>query len=306
MRPQARRIFATLGLAALVAGCGGDESVEPEIEGPRRIIALAPSVAEAMHVLGLDDRVVGVGEYVTWPPELAAKRRLGGLFNPDFEGIVALQPDLAVLLTSEESLRGRLESIGIEVLTVPSDTLGDVELAIETIGERCGVEERAREVLREWRMALRPDPVTEPLRVVLVVGREPKRLGDMVVAGPDTFFDQLLGRLGAINVFYDVSSRYPQVGVEEVIRRRPDVVLELQPLEVPDTRRAALLADWSALDALDEAAGPCVQLVGGEHVLVPGPRLPRVYEQLRAALQACVPVAAPSAEPGAAAASESA
>lgn len=281
--------LVSLALAAALGGCGGDATEDPAADAPQRIIALAPSVAEAMHVLGLDDRVVGVGDYVTWPPELASKRRLGGLFNPDFEGIVALEPDLAILLTSEESLRGRLESIGVEVLTVPSDTLGDVELAVETIGERCGVEERAREVLREWRLALQPDPVSGAPRVVLVVGREPKRLGDMVVAGPDTFFDQLLGRLGAINVFYDVSSRYPQVGVEEVVRRRPDVVLELQPLVVPDSRRAALLEDWSALDALDEAPGPCVQIVDGEHVLVPGPRLPRIYDQLRAALQACVP-----------------
>jgi iron complex transport system substrate-binding protein len=290
MRPLPRSILSTFAVAAGLLGCGGD-GAKPRsaADAPRRIIALAPSVAEAMHVLGLDDRVVGVGDYVTWPPELAAKRRLGGLFNPDFEGIVALEPDLAILLTSEESLRGRLESIGVEVLTVPSDTLGDIELAIERIAERCAVEERAAQVLREWRVALQPDPVARSLRVVLVVGREPKRLGDMVVAGPDTFFDQLLGRLGAINVFYDVSSRYPQVGIEEVVRRRPDVVLELQPLAVPDTRTAALLADWAALDALADAAGPCVQIVAGEHVLVPGPRLPRIYDELRAALQACVP-----------------
>lgn len=289
MRPLARSILSTFAVAAGLLGCGGDGAPRSAADAPRRIIALAPSVAEAMHVLGLDDRVVGVGDYVTWPPELAAKRRLGGLFNPDFEGIVALEPDLAILLTSEESLRGRLESIGVEVLTVPSDTLGDIELAIEMIAERCAVEERAAQVLREWRVALQPDPVARSLRVVLVVGREPKRLGDMVVAGPDTFFDQLLGRLGAINVFYDVSSRYPQVGIEEVVRRRPDVVLELQPLVVPDTRTAALLADWAALDALADAAGPCVQIVAGEHVLVPGPRLPRIYDELRAALQACVP-----------------
>jgi cobalamin transport system substrate-binding protein len=285
-----RGTLAFVAVAAVLSGCRGADAPRSVDEGPRRIIALAPSVVESLHVLGLGDRVVGVGDYVTWPPELAAKRRLGGLFNPDFEGIVALEPDLAILLTSEESLRGRLESIGIEVLTVPSDTLGDVELAIETIAKRCGVEERAAEVLRDWRLALQPDPVARSLRVVLVVGREPKRMGDMVVAGPDTFFDQLLGRLGAINIFYDVSSRYPQVGVEEVIRRRPDVVLELQPLVVPDTRRDALLADWASLDAMDDAPGPCVQIVDGEHVLVPGPRLPRIFGQLRAALQACLPV----------------
>jgi ABC-type hemin transport system substrate-binding protein len=56
--------------------CGGGGSDPPSDGSPQRIIALAPSVAEALHVLGLDDRVVGVGDYVTWPPELSATRRL--------------------------------------------------------------------------------------------------------------------------------------------------------------------------------------------------------------------------------------
>jgi iron complex transport system substrate-binding protein len=277
----------------LLLGCGGSSPAARSSDDPaERIIALAPSVAEAMHVLGLSDRVVGVGDYVAWPPELAAKPRLGGLFNPDFESIVALAPDLAVLLESEESLRGRLEAIGVEVLTVPSDTLGDVEIAVETIAARCGVAERADEVLRQWRRELVPDPVGSLLRVVVVVGREPRRLGDMVVAGPGTFFDQLVSRLGAVNAFYDVETRYPQVGIEEILRREPEVVLEVQPLTVPKFRELALVGDWSELGSLGEVAAPCVQVVEGSHVLIPGPRLPRVYAQLRVALEACIAVGA--------------
>jgi len=274
---------------ALVAGCRPGLPEDAELAapvGPRRIIALAPSVAEVVSVLGLSDRVVGVGDYVTWPPELAAKKRLGGLFNADFESIVALRPDLAILLESEESLRSRLEDVGVEVLTVPSDSLSDIEFAVGAIADRCGVKERGEEVLRQWRLDLAPKPLPVSLRVALVVGREPRRLGDMVVAGPSTFFDQLLRRLGASNAFGDVGTLYPQVGIEEILRRRPDVVVEIQPLTVPQSREAALEKDWAGLADL-AGGGPCVAIVDGPHVLVPGPRLPQVYGELRAALEAC-------------------
>jgi cobalamin transport system substrate-binding protein len=254
--------------------------------GPQRIIALAPSAAEVVYVLGLSDRVVGVGDYVTWPPELAAKKKLGGLFNADFESIVALRPDLAILLESEESLRGRLENVGVEVLTVPSDSLSDIEFAVGAIAERCGVKEKGEAVLRQWRLDLAPDPLPVSLQVAMVVGREPRRLGDMVVAGPGTFFDQLLRRLGGSNAFADVATLYPQVGIEEILRRRPDVVVEIQPLTVPESRVAALEEDWAGLADV-AGGGPCVTIVDGPHMLVPGPRLPQVYAELRAALAAC-------------------
>lgn len=288
MRSVNPSLAALVAVLALALACGGSQPAEREVETPQRIIALAPSAAEILHVLGLSDRVVGVGDYVTWPPELTRKKRLGGLFNPDFESIVALRPDLAILLASEESLSGRLEDVGIEVLVVPSETLGDIEMAVESIAARCGVEQRGDEFLRQWRLRLQPDPLDEPLRVALVVGREPQRLGDMVVAGPGTFFDQLLSRLGASNAFYDSETRYPQVGLEEIIRRRPDAVLEVQPLEIPQSRVEALLRDWSQLGAMT-AEAPCVEIVAGQHVLVPGPRLPQVLSQLREALAVCVP-----------------
>jgi len=286
MKRTALHLLAPIALLALGAACGGSAPDEASIETPQKIIALAPSAAEVLHVLGLSERVVGVGDYVKWPPELAAKKRLGGLFNPDFESIVALAPDLAVLLASEEALRSQLEAIGVEVLVIPSETLGDVELAVQTIAERCGVTEKGHEVLRQWRLDLRPDPLGESMRVALVVGREPRRLGDMVVAGPGTFFDQLLSRLGVGNAFYDAEALYPQVGLEEILRRRPDVVLEIQPLAVPKTREDALRRDWLELDSLTDGV-PCVEFVAGDHVLVPGPRLPQVLAQLREALQRC-------------------
>ncbi len=290
--PKLRAILL-LSTALLFAACGGGdggdggESVDAS-SAPQRILAMAPSAAEVLHVLDLDDRVVGVGDYVNWPPALAAKPRLGGLFNPDFERIVTLQPELAVLLESEASLAERLEAVGVEVLMVPSDTLGDVEIAIGRIAEAAGVSERGEAFLRQWRQDLAPEVLDESLSVALVIGREPQKLGDLLIAGSGTFYHQLLAKVGGRNVFHDAGTPYPQVGVEEILVRDPDVVVEIQPLEVLEHREEALRQDWAEFDRLAGREPRCVQVVDGEKVMVPGPRLPEVMLELREALARCV------------------
>lgn len=286
-----RGLGPALLAAVLTVGCGDDA---PESAAtPQRVLALAPAVAEICWELGLGNRVVGVGDYVHWPPAWADKPRLGGLFNPQLERIAALEPDLAILLPSEAPLAERLDALDIPVLTVPIETLGDVEHAIREIARATQVPAAGLALVTRWRRGLEPQPLPETLRVVLVVGREPGRLGEIVVAGRETFFDQLARRLGAVNVFADAPTRYPQVSAEDIVLRRPDAIVELQPLEVPQTRVDALVRDWEALATVPAVERGCLPVVDGEHVLIPGPRLPRLYAQLHAALAACL--AAPAA-----------
>ncbi|MEZ5330754.1 MAG: helical backbone metal receptor [Thermoanaerobaculia bacterium] len=286
---SARRGLASalLFAAALAAGCGAEPHAPPS---PQRILALAPTAAEICYELGLGDRVVGVGDYVRWPPAWDGKPRLGGLFNPQLERIAALRPDLAILLPSEAPLAEKLAALEVPTLTIPSETLGDVEEAIRLIAKGTGVPEAGLALVNRWRGGLLPHPLPRPLRVALVVGREPGRLGEIVVAGRETFFAQLARRLGTVNVFEDAPTRYPQVSAEDIVLRRPDAIVELQPLEVPETRVAALQRDWLALAPVPAVAHGCLPVVDGEHVLIPGPRLPLLYDQLRVALESCVAV----------------
>ena len=233
MRAFRQRWVAVLvvGLASGSWACGErDGEVEIRrgaVDSPERIIAIAPSVTEMLFVLGLGDRVVGVGDYAQWPPEVHTKPRLGGLFDARLEVIASLQPDLAVLLPSEERLKVNLEKMGIEVLSVRSDTLLDVEEMAVRVGERCGVAPAASEFVERFRRDLAPRQRGESTTVLLSVTRQPGRLSDILVAGPDTFLSELLERLGAQNVMADTSLSYPQVGLEEIILRSPQVVIEL-------------------------------------------------------------------------------
>jgi iron complex transport system substrate-binding protein len=251
----------------------------------RRIIALTPSLVETLFALGLGDRVVGVGDYSRWPPEVARKPRLGGLFNPNLERVVTLKPDLAVLLPSERDLGAKLRPLGVDLLVVPDESLADVERSFQTIADRCGVPQAGRRLTAEWRAGLALPPLPgPPLKVIVSVGRQAGRLGELTAAGPGTFLDELLHRLGAVNAFADAPTLYPQVGMEEVVARKPDVVLELRTDALTPAQTAAIVHDWQALPEIPAVRNGRVEVIAGDHVLIPGPRLPRFYREMREAL----------------------
>ncbi|HEV7515663.1 MAG TPA: hypothetical protein VGR07_05120, partial [Thermoanaerobaculia bacterium] len=110
------------------------------------------------------------------------------------------------------------------------------------------------------------------------------RLTDLLVAGPGTFYDELLTRLGARNAFADAPVRYPQVALEEVLTRAPDVILEIrEDLPTPEVARQ-LTTDWWGLPQLQAASRARVVVLAGDYVVVPGPRLPRLYREMGAIL----------------------
>jgi len=285
---SASKRLAPLLVGLLLLSACGDRGVDLGVtigRTPQRIIALTPSLTETLFALGLGDRVVGVGDYTTWPAEAVRKPRLGGLFNPNLERIVSLHPDLAVLLPSEKDLGGKLRPLGVDVLIVPDETLAEVESSFYTIAAHCNVQEAGKRFAAEWRAGLSlPKIPGPPLKVLISIGRASGRLGEISVAGRGTFLDELLVRLGGVNAFADSPTRYPQISVEEVVARKPDVVLELRTDPQTPEQAAALVRDWQALPEVPAVRNRAVEVLAGSHVLIPGPRLPRFYREMREAL----------------------
>jgi len=288
---RARRALAalvpSLVVAAVAAAPGAAAApAMPADASPRRIVSLAPSLTETLFALGLGGRVVGVDDYSVWPAAAAAKARIGGLFNPNLEKIVSLRPDLAVLLPSEHDVAAKLRGLGVASLIVPVETLADVERSFLAIARRCGVAPAGERLAAAWRAELAPQPVPGGLEVMLSVGRQPGRLTGILAAARGTFLDELLARLGGVNVFASAATRYPQVGLEEVVARAPQVILELRSDPAPPALAAALVRDWCQLPTVPAVRDGRIQVIAGDYVLVPGPRLPLLYRAMRGALLA--------------------
>jgi iron complex transport system substrate-binding protein len=279
-----RGCSAALLLLAL-AGCNRTPGLPPSGDA-RRIITLAPSLTETVFALGLGSRVVGVDSFSAWPAAVAALPRLGGLIDPNLERVVTLRPDLALLLPSEQVAAAKFASLGIATLIVPTETLDDVERSFTMIARRCGMPEAGTRLAARWRAELAPQPVPGKPRVLLSISREPHRLAGLLVAGNGTFYDELLARLGGVNVFHDAVGRYPQVGMEDVLARAPEVILELQSEPANRAVTVSLVGDWKTLATLPAVKDNRIEVIGGDFVTVPGPRLPILYRRMREALLA--------------------
>ena len=183
-------LLAILGAVALGAPAAAD--------GHPRVVSLAPALTAILLELGAEELLVGVDDRsLRMLPAVEGQPRVGGLFNPSLEAIVALEPDLVVLVPGAEqrSLQERLEALDIEVLALPNTSLSELLACIETLGERVGRLERARARVAEIREAFRraeaESIVASRPRTVLVLQRDP-----LFVVGGGSFIDRMLFAAG--------------------------------------------------------------------------------------------------------------
>jgi ABC-type Fe3+-hydroxamate transport system substrate-binding protein len=243
---------------------------------PRRIVSLVPSITEILFALGVGDAVAGCTIFCTQPPDgVASKVRVGGEKNPKLELIRELGADL-VIANVEENLREHVEALrgwGIPVHVVYPRTVLEGIALVRELGEVVGAPARgaaladalaARHAATRARLADRP-----PVRVFCPIWRKPY----MTLNG-DTYVHDMLATCGGVNVFADAATRYPQVTLEEVAARTPEVLL------LPDEPyhfRSPHAEDFAPYPALSRAR---VRFVDGKLLSWYGPRIGEALETL--------------------------
>lgn len=265
------------GLAAL--GCGSEPAPPPAAAPePERIVVMAPSAAEILHALGLLDRVVGVGDFVQWPPELAGLPRLGAYDTPSQEQVLALRTDLLLVTGSKagQASYQRLRDLGVEVMELETSTYESVLASLRQVGERLGRAERAGEVEREIRSRMdgirrRAAGAPRP-RVLFVVGQNP-----LYVAGPGSHVDEMIRTAGGVNVASDALSPYQLVSLEAMLDRQPEVIIDISDNR-PGAGHGRQLGTWARWTFLPAVQQRRVYLVDPVRLSIPGPRLPEMTE----------------------------
>jgi iron complex transport system substrate-binding protein len=293
-----RRRHAVVLIAVLVAlgGCAADGDVWTAKAGargsaspPQRIVSLAPSLTETLFALGLGKSVVGVTRYCANPPEVQSLPQVGGFLDPNFEAIVSLEPDLVVLIPSSEATEDRLESLGVFVLTIDQHDVGSLLQSISILAEVCGVPDKGanlREQIGRQLAAISAKVESAPRRrAVVVVGHD---IGGGAVrsvwaAGPDTFYDGVLEIAGGVNAVTESVVRYPELSREGLAALDPDVVLDVIA-GVEDRDLAGIRSGWRELVELRAVRDGRVEILEGDVMVVPGPRLPQLVENVARAL----------------------
>jgi len=239
---------------------------------PERIVSLAPSLTEVLFFLGLGDRVAGVTRFSSYPPEAARKPKVGSYINLNIEKIISLNPDLVIGTVdgNASSTVGMLEEAGLRVFIVDPRNVGQVIETVHKLGRICGVNEKAETLSRM--LQTRVDHILEktgmrekPL-VFLQINLRP-----IITVNRHTYHHDLIRLAGGVNMTRNEFLNYPRIGLEEVIRRKPEVIL-ISSMERGGTFEKAR-TEWMKWTSIPAVRQNRVHLIDSDLIDRPSPRI---------------------------------
>lgn len=212
-----------------------------------RVVSLAPSMTEIVMELQATDLLVGVLDGVDRPTALEALPSVGRYGQLNMEQLVSLKPDLLLLWPDSvaPAQRAQLQRLGIEIFTGEPRNLDQLLEQIEAIAVRLDRVEQGRAYVAERRQRLselrQQYHREQPLRVFYQVWNSP-----LYTLGGGQIISDALAVCGARNVFADLDQPAPQVSVESVLQRDPQVILAGDDSQ---------LEEWKAWPGLSAVAG---------------------------------------------------
>ena len=239
---------------------------------PRRIVSVLPSTTEVVCVLGLCDRLVGVDDYSDFPAQVSKLPKVGGLYNPNIEAMVALKPDL-VLVSKYGKLTDSLEAAGITVLAVNPESYEEVFTKTLTLGKVLNREAQAKNMVIQMRRDIARVEILTKNAV-----RKPTAYYEIdptpYTVGPNSFIGVLLGKAGAVNIIPASLGDFPKISPELVVQGNPQLILGL------DAATARARPGWSGIAAV--RTGRVIKIPSDLETLLgrPGPRLPQALAGL--------------------------
>ncbi|QXH52111.1 cobalamin-binding protein [Pseudomonas fakonensis] len=246
-----------------------------------RVVSLAPSMTEIVLELDASDLLVGLLDGGERPVQLQGLPSVGRHGQLDMERLLSLKPDLLLLWPGSiaPAQRDQLRRLGIATFTAEPGNLDQLIEQIDAIAQRLGREEQGlrytaglRQRIGELRARYRR---ATPLRVFYQVWDKP-----LYTLGGQQVVSDALRVCGARNVFDDQALPAPQVSVESVLLRDPQVILAGDP---------AQLAAWRRWPKLSAVTGNALLVVPDKGLERPSGQMIEATARLCALLDATVP-----------------
>lgn len=219
--------LATLSTAQADIVVKDDTGQEVRLKAPaKRIVALAPHIAESLFAAGAGDKLVGTVDYSDYPPEAKKVARVGGYSRVDLEAVAALKPDLVLAWESGNNMPqiGKLKALGLTVHVSQPNKMENVADQLVRMGQLAGTEAAANAAAERFRKrleGLRAANANKPkVRVFYQIWKSPL----MTVGGPQIISDAIL-LCGGDNVFGHLKQMAPTVSVEAVLEADPEAIV---------------------------------------------------------------------------------
>jgi iron complex transport system substrate-binding protein len=246
---------------------------------PKRIVSLAPNITEILFGLGLDEEIVGVSIHCNFPEKTKAKVQVGSYISLDYEKITSVKPDLIIAtgVGNTRDMVDRLEQLGFSSYVIYPKNFEDILKSIIHIGQVVNREKEAQAIIEG--MKRRRHKVIELTRdlprpkVFVQIGDAP-----IVTVGKGSFTDDLIRLAGGENIAGNEKEVYPRFGMEEILKRSPEVIV-ISSMK-PNGDYQKIFQEWKRWKTLPAVKNGRVHIINSDLIDRPSPRIIDGLEQL--------------------------
>ena len=251
----------------------------------QRVISTSPAITEILFALGAGDRVVGVTDYCSFPKKACLLPSIGGPLNPSTETWISLKPDLIIIQEDSIVINKHATILKIPILKVSVNNLENILTSIQAIAQTMQVSKRGNQLvdninseIKQYRTRLRK---LKPRQVLMLLSdtNDPSR--DLYAVGRNTFLNELLSIAGGENILPDTMATYPKISKEFIIAKSPEIIIEIGPKSnlssdgILDRKKT-----WGKYPTLNAVKNNRLYFIGADYILIPGPRLINILDDL--------------------------
>lgn len=196
-----------------------------------RIVSTAPSNTEIITDLGQAHKLVAIDRHSVNIEGIPKGLPQLDFFYPDAEVIVKLEPDIVIANghnatgTGEDPLR-MLREMGIPVVYISmSKSINEIYNDIAFISDILRVQKEGERVINSMKAQIEEIAnTTANIENKKTVYFEISAAPDMYTVGKDSFINDMIYKIGAINIFGN-DNWIVRPSVESIIERNPDIIL---------------------------------------------------------------------------------
>lgn len=232
----------------------------------KRIISLAPSATESLYELGIDKELIANTVYCS--DGNFKKEKIGTVTEPNIEKIISLNPDL-VIATKEGNYKTVIEKLRRLKLTVyvmePYLSFEDICANFQQLADYLGKSDEAKETISDVKQKISnlSNETKNKEKVFWEVGANP-----IFTVGKKSFVNEYNKYINGINIFGDIDMRYPNISIESVVEKNPDIILLVNMGDVSDQE----IYKWNKYKNITAIKDNKIYLLEADDIFTPTPR----------------------------------
>ena len=245
-------------------------------EKNQSIISLAPNITQTLIFLNSHDKIAARSGFCGVFKQVKHLPSAGNNFNVKYEKILSLQPTLIITQGKNPALKKFSIQHKIKYLNVNMDNVDTIFSGILKIGKAVCKEKLAKRKVSMLKNKLNEISKLERngkrKKVLIILNRREHSLSGIFTTGNKSFLSQAIRIAGGINVFNDMKINYSSVSIETILKRNPDVIIELSvKSNLTKKRTADMKKQWSSYSFINAVKNKQIYFLKQSYILIPGP-----------------------------------